>query len=1144
MFNLYFIGRIAFYEARLLFRSWGFRIFSGLGLLILIIVTIGIASPSMFSPYFLSSLSGSIPLNSLKLFNIFQGIIVAFMATEFFKRDRKHDSIQVVFARSFSNVEYFMGKVLGIFSVFLLLNLVVLLITFVIHFFFSNTLFALQPYLLYTLLICLPSLIFMIGLSFFLSSLLRSQAVVFLILLAYSFLVLVFLGGAFFGLFDSYAFYLPLMFSDFIGLGNIGSILLIRLAYLFLGFSLIFVSPLLSKRLRQSALSNTITGVLSIGCLALALILGFNYTNGKYGNRNYRQQLRAASQEFQKTQTATVRSYDIQLEHMDEKISATAQLEMVNESPSPLDTILLTLNPGLKVESITGSSGSLNFRQENHLLFVTPSQPVSSNDSIPLTLSYSGKIDERYCFLDIDDPRFESHYRLWLYDIPKHYALVTSDFIHLTPESGWYPISGLPPGAAYPAVAAPSYSKYTLTVLTPEGLTAISQGEPEIESLDKQDQYTFKPEKLLPKISLTIGSYLHQEIEVDNINFSLYVRPGHDYFTPLLSEIGEQLPELIKQLKDEYEVMLGLDYPYNRLSLVEVPIHIYSYQRLWTVAHETVQPQLAFLPEMGTVCTGAELRFPPQQLRRIQQGRRSVTPEQLQRSMLNRFLRGNLIAPQTGARSMMRRNSLGLRFQTDIEPQFELFPNFFSFTTQVSSSQWPVLNYAFESFLRERVAPPLAMYRQAARGLSPREDTNQDLKDLPLAAMVEDPDIEASVVHGALQAKGRTLMTRLEAAYGEEDFDEQILEFLKTQQYGTVSEQGLSNFFSGLGDINLHEIVNDWYMGTQIPGFIIGNVDSYDFIDREKTRTQVKFLIANPSSVGGITKITLRYRSRGRDAPMRGQGQDDYSQALFIPALTTIQIGIVTDEPPAQMTVNTFVSQNIPASLNVPFQGQRDIKEENPFEGKLLKPFDLSDFIPEDEIIVDNEDPGFEIQSTAKQNWLSRTLKNLFGVKDDTTGFRGINIYNPPVFWTKSTNQNYYGLLVRSAYIKKSGEGEDRVVWNVELKETGDYDIYFYNSISGRMQRGMMEMRMQMSQSRGSNQQGRMRRMFRGPGKKFFQISHQYGTEEVEIDLEDAESGWALIGSFQLEAGPNKVELTDKNEAGYVLADAVKWVKK
>ncbi|MEE8377829.1 MAG: hypothetical protein V3R45_05620, partial [Candidatus Aminicenantaceae bacterium] len=170
MFNLYFIGRIASNEARLLMRSWGFRIFSALALIILALANIGIISRGISTPYYISSLSGSLPLNSLKLFNIFQGIIVALVATEFFKRDRKNDSIQVVFARSFSNVEYYLGKALGILSVFLLLNLAVLILTFVFHFFFSSTIFALQPYFLYFLLICLPTLIFMIGLSFFLSS--------------------------------------------------------------------------------------------------------------------------------------------------------------------------------------------------------------------------------------------------------------------------------------------------------------------------------------------------------------------------------------------------------------------------------------------------------------------------------------------------------------------------------------------------------------------------------------------------------------------------------------------------------------------------------------------------------------------------------------------------------------------------------------------------------------------------------------------------------------------------------------------------------------------------------------------------------------------------------------------------------------
>ncbi len=46
------------------------------------------------------------------------------------------------------------------------------------------------------------------------------------------------------------------------------------------------------------------------------------------------------------------------------------------------------------------------------------------------------------------------------------------------------------------------------------------------------------------------------------------------------------------------------------------------------------------------------------------------------------------------------------------------------------------------------------------------------------------------------------------------------------------------------------------------------------------------------------------------------------------------------------------------------------------------------------------------------------------------------------------------------------------------------------------------------------------------------------------IDLANAEQGWNLIGSFQLDGGPNKIELSDKNDSTYVIADAIKWVKK
>lgn len=1145
MINLYFIGRIAFYEARLLVRSWGFRLFSVTGLVILTFINIAIATPAFYTPYFMSSLSGSLPLNSLKLFNIFQGIIVAFMATEFFKRDRRHDSVQVVFARSFTNVDYYVGKALGILSVFVLLNLAVLLSTFIVHIFFSSTPFMLQPYLLYMLLICLPTVIFMTGFSFFLSSLLRSQVVVFLVLLAYSFLVLIFLGTPIFGLFDSYAFYLPLMWSDFIGLGNISSILFIRLSYLFLGLSFVFVSPLLFKRLRQSALSNMVTGSLSTVFLILALILAINYTNGFYADKEFRNQLKSSNQDIAQTPTLTVLDYAIQLEHQEKIISASVDMKMINESSTSLDSFWLTLNPGLEVKSVTREGSPLNYLQEKHLLQIFPPSTVEPGDSINPSITYSGEIDERYCFLDIDDNRYENRYRLWIYDIPKHYALVTSDFVHLTPESGWYPIAGLSPGKAFPAPAALQFSNYTLSVLTSEGQTVISQGIPETRSQNGWVEHIFQSETKLPQISLTIGNYEHKQVQVENITYSLYIRPGHDYFTPYLDEIGDTLPDLIRALKDEYEVTLDLDYPYKRLSLVEVPIHIYSYQRFWTVSFETVQPQLVFLPEMGAYL-GESADFENQarlwdKWGKFKKG--NVTPTQAQTYYFNNFVRTNLLNSDTEQLGYIKGNGMAVTFQADIEPQFELFPNFVSYSTHLFSTEWPVLNFAFESYIRERYAAPQRMAWRGGQALSREAEISLDLKEQSLSEMMEDSSLDASIVHGALHAKGRMLLTQLEASSTDSDFGYWLTDFLEQNRFRTVSQQDLIDFFAKNFNLDLRATIDPWYTNSQIPGYIIGDIESYDVINRERTWTQINFKIANPTVADGVVRINLRYRSENKD--MRGSGQSDYSKALVVPAETTIDVGISVDLPPAVLTIDTYVSQNIPNSLTIPFAGRRPQREEEPSNREVSKPFEFSDFFSSEEYIVDNEDPGFQILGTAKKSWLSRTLQKLFDTQEEESPFTGMNVYNPPAFWALSANQEFYGLTVRSAYLKKAGNGEHKVAWNVELEEAGSYDIFFYYGISILMRKGMEENKKRAAaQNKGKSNLNSKGRSNWGPGKKHFVVFHQYGSEEVVIDLKNAEQGWNLIGSFQLDAGPNKIEQSDKNETLYVVADAVKWVKK
>lgn len=79
-----------------------------------------------------------------------------------------------------------------------------------------------------------------------------------------------------------------------------------------------------------------------------------------------------------------------------------------------------------------------------------------------------------------------------------------------------------------------------------------------------------------------------------------------------------------------------------------------------------------------------------------------------------------------------------------------------------------------------------------------------------------------------------------------------------------------------------------------------------------------------------------------------------------------------------------------------------------------------------------------------------------------------MNILNPPEIWTQSTYQDFYGEFVHSAYLKKSGQGKDRAVWNVDIEETGEYDIYFYQGLP----RQMRQQGVQQRQTRDAEQSG------------------------------------------------------------------------
>ena len=185
MLSLSKIWTIALFETKTLLRSWFFRIFSLLALGIIILLNIVLFVSARSSSWALRGIPSAIPYMNLLLLNVVQAVIALFLASDFLKYDKKLDSTEVIYVRSMSNVEYVLGKTLGIFTIFFGLNILILITALIFNLFFIDVQPVAISYIVYPLLISIPTLIYIFGISFLCMVILRSQALTVIVLLGY-----------------------------------------------------------------------------------------------------------------------------------------------------------------------------------------------------------------------------------------------------------------------------------------------------------------------------------------------------------------------------------------------------------------------------------------------------------------------------------------------------------------------------------------------------------------------------------------------------------------------------------------------------------------------------------------------------------------------------------------------------------------------------------------------------------------------------------------------------------------------------------------------------------------------------------------------------------------------------------------------
>ena len=120
------IQSVAKYESTLLLRSWFFRVFAVLALLIL-----GFFNFAAIQEWSIIAVPANLPYTILLFLNVGQAVIAIFLSSEFLKRVKKLDTSEVFYVRPLSNAEYVLCKLWGTLRVFFVLNLMIIALTIV-----------------------------------------------------------------------------------------------------------------------------------------------------------------------------------------------------------------------------------------------------------------------------------------------------------------------------------------------------------------------------------------------------------------------------------------------------------------------------------------------------------------------------------------------------------------------------------------------------------------------------------------------------------------------------------------------------------------------------------------------------------------------------------------------------------------------------------------------------------------------------------------------------------------------------------------------------------------------------------------------------------------------------------------------------
>ncbi len=1093
------IRTVARYEARLLRRSWLFRIFAGLAFGIIFCAVVFWCTTLIIDGnprWGQVAITDQVPFFSLFLYNLLQSAIVVFIAGGMAARERKMDTMDVIYARPVGNGEYLWGKVLGILKAFGGWLLVILGLTLLLHLAVGRTPFSAVPYVWYPLTLLLPSFVFVLGMAMAVNQAVKARALALVVSLGIVGILTFYLSGVWHGVLDVFGQTVPMMGSDVTGMADMGAYLLQRAVFLVAGIGFVLLSVAAFKRLPNHP-GTAGMRLAGWGCVAGAMLLGGAYVWQFRAAEKRTAEYGAIYDRYADAGQAHVTEQALEVTLDGSRLQGKSLMTVVNAGTEEMEKVVLYLNPGLRVESLTCGQEVLPFEREKQAVIVK--RALRAGDTLRLDMEYAGTVDEAVCYTDVPlKERRERQAYKGLYNFGKRYAWVEKGFAQLTPECLWYPTGTAAAHPASPFDIRKDFTRYSLAVEHPEGMTVISQGEAAREA----GMTRFANRTPLPGISLTAGEYERMGIEVDSVLYEVYYFRGHDYFREPLAVLRDTMEYFIRNALLMHASHWVKDYPFRKFALVETPAPYHAYIRSQKGYTEFVMPEILFVPEQAYNLEGNDFA------NEIDWNFMMNPPERRDSTTFARFALSNFLSNLFGERAKEEKRAT----TRDLSPMFMQHTLFFL------SEEYPIM----DAVLQKAQGWDYGVSMVLNTGIDYAQRARLYLQEHSLRDALSDPDIDIYLLYTVIQLKSDELLQRIQMEVPGEKFRQFQKDFFREHAFEIISFDTFCKALEQIDSIDMEGMLPQWYNQRGSASVIIRGGEAKRIEGQETELYQVSFKAYNPSEHDAVLSVNVSCRLQVMTGGKTTFGASIDLKKHLLPAGAAYDFRYITEAQPIRLSVNTNISHNMPSEYNFSFSDATSFgTTRDTTEGVF--PIRLEAFQPaEGEIIIDNEDPGFTFQESKGQH----KLKGLF--QKEKEKYSEFVIFRAPAEWTAAIATGCYGDIVRSALYKRKGTGQASATWTTQLPEDGYYEIAVWKTNALNPHFSIISTAVAGRQAEHN-----------------YHYLVRYGEEEeaVVIDMAQEEYGWVSLGHFDLPAGEVSVTLTDETTGRYVIADAVKFTR-